>query len=119
MSYPLSTSLPFGAGSSLCPPDVEPPCTCAGDRVDPACPVDGDCGDDFPASDFAGVGRAGPRPGPGNPTPPVPAVLGEARQLIGEAADAHAHSPHFALFALRRAGRALADAEALIREQLT
>lgn len=40
--YPLTVPLPFGAGSSLCPPDTEPPCTCYGDLVDPACPVDGD-----------------------------------------------------------------------------
>lgn len=43
MPYDLAGArVPFAAGTSLCPPNFEPPCSCPPGGIDPGCLVDGD-----------------------------------------------------------------------------
>lgn len=116
MTYTLTSPLPYGAGSSLCPPNYEPPCTCPPDGINPGCPVDGD---ELPSC----VGGSSDGVPVGVVSTPVatPAVdaLDDARRLLDEVARRCEHSPFFALDSLRRARAALDGAEQQIRKQLT
>lgn len=117
MTYALTTPLPFGAGTSLCPPDP-PPCTCFGDRIDPGCPCCGgldlpDCVGGSPDDVPVGVALFPVA------TPAVGEPLNDARRLLDEVARTHEHSPFFSLDSLRRARAALDRVETEIRKQLT